>query len=852
MKRAIPLLILIGSLAILLLSSSFVIESSPISSSISSQQNIRSINEKNKNLLSDALLQLRNLEFSTDHDSYSSKAELASLAFTGFIQNLGQLSDDSIYYYYRGKNLAMSFGSSIIKFTTLSDPGAAPIHFSLHFPGSNVVLPEARKKMDHMTNYLYGDFQLTNVPSYTEIWYYNLYPGTDLRYYMSPQGMKYDFIVHPGADPSHISLQVSESMILSIEDQAVSFQSCTKPGQVLQDTSLQVYQADGSNIPSKFISKKLHANTYGFQVASYDPNQILIIDPLWLAFSSFLGGNDTDVSYCLATDSMENFYLAGYTRSNDTSFPIHPPMSVYDNSHNGESDIFVAKFNYNCKIIFTTFIGGSESDIARGIGVDDAENVYVTGYTGSNNFPVINAFDSTYNGGTDTFVLKLTPFGTTLLFSTFLGGSDGEDAWGIAVDINGSSYITGFTKSNYYPVSIGCYQNIRSGDYDSFVTKLDTNGGLVFSTFLGGSSIELGIGIAVDTSGNSYVTGQTASGDFPTFNAYDSTYSGVEDVYITKLNAAGTDLVFSTFFGGSDWEYSRDLELDAAGNIYIIGTTISSDFPMENAFNSTYGGQLDAFVSKFNATCTGLIFSTYFGGSGQEYGLNMDVDVHGNSYITGFTNSTNLPLQDAYQNTYGGGINDAYAAELNATGNGLVFSSYFGGNDSEWGSDIKLDDNENIYLIGRTRSSNFPLTANAFQRFYRGEEDAYMMKFTIDIIAPLISLVSPINGSTHLSGTLISLNFTDDKSGIHHALYNWDGASNTTLTPLHNITLPVGDGQHILHVYANDSSGNWASAIYVFTSDDTLKSSDFFTAEIFLLASACLLVFVWRKRKKHA
>ncbi|MFX1532605.1 MAG: SBBP repeat-containing protein, partial [Promethearchaeota archaeon] len=765
-------------------------------------------------------------------DTFMGETKEIHLPFSGFIQNLGQLRDDSILFYYSTNGLSVGFGPSTVVFAYRSQEDLEPVNFFLKFPGAQTVVPIGREKKNHYVNYFYSDFQVTNVPTWDEVWYEGLYPGIDLRYYMSSQGLKYDFVVHPGVDPTQIAIQVSESMKLSIEEQEVTIQPSTQPeGLYLQDTSLKVYQEDETTISARFYRKLTPTNCYGFRIGRFDSTQTLIIDPLVLAFSTFLGGNNLDAGFGIATDANGNSYVTGWTES--TNFPT-TTGALNETYNGGNTDVFVTKINATGnELIFSTYVGGSDEDHGHGIAVDTAGSTYVTGTTESSNFPMKNAYNDTYGGSKDVFVLKLNAAGNDIDFSTYLGGNYGDSVGResakagsdmIAIDVDGNCYITGYTQSSNFPTTPNAYNTTLGGNFDAFVTKLNVTGGLNFSTFLGGSDQELGLGIAVDTSGNSYITGYTLSTDFPTKNAYQSTHAGgLEDVFVTKLNATGNGLNFSTYLGGfgavsftGDRGYA--IAVDSTGNSYVTGVTGANDFPRFNAYQNSKSGGTDAFITKFNATGNGLNFSTFLGGSNDEAAEGIELDTEGNSYVTGYTLSNDFPMQNAYNSTYGGN-NDVFITKLNATGNGLNFSTYLGGSADDKGLGIAIDSSGNSYITGITNSSNFPML-NGYNETYGGNDDGFVAKLWMDNIAPSINLVSPGNNSIKPSNTLIDLNIADENSGISQVLYNWDGNPNGTLTDPYDVFLPTGDGQHILRVYANDSTNNWAGATFVFTTDD--------------------------------
>ncbi|MFX0060802.1 MAG: SBBP repeat-containing protein [Candidatus Hermodarchaeota archaeon] len=783
---------------------------------------LNNIEKKNINSLSSVFSELGVENISLEDLQRRSNTKNAQLPFSGFIKNLGQLSDSSIRYYYSWNGLSVGFSLSKVSFISSSYNGVPPVHFTFNFPDSHPVTPVGHSKTSHLINYFYGDWQLTNIPTYEEIWYFDLYPGIDLRYYMSSAGLKYEFVVHSGADPSQITVQVSESLTLSVSDQTVSMLSCKQAeNRQFQDTKLQVFQNDGEPIPARFISKNNYLNAYSFQIEAFDPTQTLIIDPLLLSFSTYLGGTGGDYGQAIVVDAMRNSYIAGFTDSNG-SFPL---KKAFDSTNNGHLDVFVTKLNATGNgLLFSTFVGGSGQDRGYAIALDAAGNSYVTGHTYSADFPTQNAYQSTFNGTVDAFVFKLNATGNGLDFSTYLGGSNYDEGQGIRVDTNGNSYIAGRTLSNNFPTTPNAYNTTWGGNnfYDAFVTKLNATGdGLIFSTYLGGKFNDYGEDIAIDENGDCYIIGYTESSNFPLMNPLQPLWQGGWDVFVTKLNATGNGLNYSTYLGGNGNEWGYGIAVDSLKCAYVTGYTQSSNFLMiAPGYNTTYSGNGDAFVVKLDFTGAAELFSTFLGGTIDEYAYEITLDAAGNSYIIGQTKSPDFPMQNAYNSTFEGNTYDTFVTELNVTGTGLVFSTYLGGKGDEYGRGIALDAYENIYVTGYTLSSNFPMQ-NAYNSTYGGL-DAYVSKFTMnDMHPPSIILNNPANNTIAQSGALIDLNVIEINSSVSHVFYSWDSATNMSLGPSYDLLLPTGDGQHVLRVYANDSADNWAAAIFVFTTDDT-------------------------------
>jgi hypothetical protein len=429
-------------------------------------------------------------------------------------------------------------------------------------------------------------------------------------------------------------------------------------------------------------------------------------------------------------------------------------------------------------IAYSTYLGGSMDDTGNAIAVDGAGNVYVTGDTTSTNFPTVSPMQPTYGGGTsNVFVAKLDPRGTTLLYSTYLGGEGFDRGNGIAVDPTGSVYITGKSNSRKFPITAGAFEDtFRGPEYDGFVTKISPAGDrLSYSTYLGGDDNDAAIAIAVDSSGNAYVTGGTKAHDFPvTRSAYQGANNGGTNAFITELNATGTDVLYSTFLGGSFTDRGDAIAVDSSGLVYVAGHTDSDDFPTKDALQAVYGGGLDdAFVAKLNPQDSGddsLVYSTYLGGSGSEKGLGIAVDGAGNVYLAGETSSSDFPVVNALQPRYGGGTSNAFVAKINSAGTALLFATYLGGGGDDRASGLALDGDGNIYLTGSTSSADFP-TVNAIQPAHGGGSDAF--------VTELVSDGSALVYSTYLGG---SGNENPYMNGVNSGALAVDAAGNVTVT----------------------------------------------------------------------
>jgi hypothetical protein len=407
----------------------------------------------------------------------------------------------------------------------------------------------------------------------------------------------------------------------------------------------------------------------------------------------------------------------------------------------GAPDAFVTKLNpTGSALVYSTYLGSPPQGTTGGssIAVDTAGNAYVTGQT-TGNFPTTpGAFQSTCGANGNAFVTKLSPTGSVLVYSTCLGGSGGgggDSGAGIAVDVAGDAYVTGHTTSADFPTTTGAFQPTFTSccnASDAFVTKLNPTGSaLVYSTHLGGNG---GSGITVDALGNAYVTG---SGSVPTTPGAFQTFGGT---FVTKLNPTGSTLVYSTRLGGNGVDTGRGIAVDFLDNAYVTGQTSSTNFPTTlGAFQTTKGGGFyDAFVTKFNPTGSALVYSTYLGGNGDDYGAGIAVDTAGNAHVTGYTSSSNFPTTAGAFQTIFGGSYDAFVTKLNPAGSALVYSTYLGGTGGDFGFGIALDTlpSPNAYVTGYTYSTNFPTTSGAFQTTSGGARDAFVAKLANIVLPP--------------------------------------------------------------------------------------------------------------------
>lgn len=588
---------------------------------------------------------------------------------------------------------------------------------------------EGEDRQRYKCNYFLGSKSHTNVPNFSKIVYVNVWQGVDVTYYGESSQLKYDVIVRPGTDPAQIRFGYEGAEKIKVNDNG-SLIIKTSLGDITEQTPYVYQIVDGrqKEIPSHFQLER--TSEVSFSVGEYDRTRELIIDPL---YSTYLGGTGNEIGAAIAVDKEGCAYITGYTSSKD--FPV--TTGSYQTTFSGSFDVFVAKLNPSGdSLVYSTFLGGASDNEGYGIAVDVSGNSYVTGNTNSVNFPTTsNAYQLINMGGYDAFVTVLNSSGDSLIYSSYLGGLSSDFGTAITVDRDGDAYITGQTSSANFPTTSGAYQTTNKAG-DAFVSKIDIHSSrLVFSTMLGGVADDRAFGVAVDGVKNVYVTGQTKSIDYPTtIGTYQTISKGGADVFVTKLNSSGDTLLYSTYLSGTADERSNGIAVDTFGNAYVVGQTLSTDFPTtKSAYQTVNNGKNDAFVTKLSAKGDSLVFSTYIGGSNDDLGAGIATDAEGSAYITGVTYSADYPTTtDAFQAVQKNSI-DAFITKINVDGTGLLTSTYLGGSGSDHSSAIAVDSNNSIYLTGNTTSPDFPMTVGAYQTKNNGGIDVFISKFSFTV-----------------------------------------------------------------------------------------------------------------------
>jgi hypothetical protein len=594
----------------------------------------------------------------------------------------------------------------------------------------------------------------TNISVYDSVNLGEVYEGVELKLVAQGNNIEKFFSVRPDGDPDTIQMSLDGVCALRVNEDGL-LEAKTTRGAVFFTKPAAYQEIDGKRIEvaCKYVIrdceplsvKELRDEevdthdgygqrfTYGFTVASYDKTRELIIDPL-LA-STYIGGSAADYISSVTIDSEGNIYVAGGTLS--SNFPT--TTGAYDTLFNNRYDAFVLKLNSDLtKILASTYLGGASDDYGYPIIIDSDGNIYVAGTTRSSNFPATaGAYNTSLGGYVDTFVSKLNGDLTKLLASTYLGGAYYDYGNSLVIDTDKNIYVGGYTDSSDFPTTPSAYDTAYKNSYAIFLSKLNNDlTSLRASTYLGGTSDDRGYSIAIDRWGNICVTGKTSSSDFPTTaRVYNNTYNGFGgDAFVSKLNGALTRLLSSTYLGGSSGDEGTSLAVDFRGNVYVTGKTVSPDFPTTpNAYNTSFnGGRSDIFVSMFDWSLTNLITSTYLGGSAEDKGNSIALDPEGNVYVTGGTSSSDFPTTPgAYDTSYNNRC-DVFISRFNIGLSRLLSSTYLGGSADDEGSSIAIDSGGNIYVVGKTASSDFPVILGAYETSYGGfGGDAFISKLNI-------------------------------------------------------------------------------------------------------------------------
>ncbi len=610
----------------------------------------------------------------------------------------------------------------------------------------------------------------TNISTYDAVNLGEVYKGIELKLRAYGNNVEKLFCVKPGADPEQIKIRLS-----GLKDCGVQHSEITHP---------LVPSREGMNPKSETCGErgrtiqnpKLQINNAGELVAETGIGPVKFTKPI--AYQEIDGKKqEVAVEYLVAACEVRSIPLYQEGQGVCEALNTNPLPDIHNCSLT--YGFKVASYDKTKDLIIdpllaSTFLGGSDEEIGYSTALDSDGNIYVAGYTKSSNFPItIGAYDTSVYGGSDAFVSKLNGDLTSLIASTFLGGSSEDGCNSLAIDSNGNVYVTGYTYSTDFPTTTGAYDTSYNGGYnDTFILKL--NGDLInlhASTYLGGSSYDYAHSIIINSSGNIYISGYTYSSNFPTtIGAYDTSHSINEpDVFVSKLSSNLTSLLASTYLSGSSGGFGFSMVTDSSGNIYVTGQAFSSGFPTTTGAYDTSYNYDDAFVSKLSSDLTSLLASTYLGGSSGESSRSIVLDSDGNVYVTGYTDSSDFPITaGSYDTSYNGG-DDVFISKLNKDLTSLLASTYLGGSSEDQSCYIAIDTDGNIYTTGLTWSSNFPTTTGAYDNSYK---NIFVSKLNVGLTIILASTyfggtdgdytesitISP-SGNVYVTGLTSSSNF---------------------------------------------------------------------------------------------
>ena len=638
------------------------------------------------------------------------------------------------------------------------------------------------------SNYLIGNDHSrwrTGIPHFSRVRYSDVYPGIDLIYYGNQRHLEYDFVISPKGNPDKIGIHLPDAEDLRINARGdLEFRVHSSDLRLLKPVAYQTIHGARKEVSAEYVL--LSRNRVHLRTSGYDHHYPLIIDPV-VNYATYLGGNADEVAYAVATDSNGDVYTAGYTSS--ANFPASSGVvqTVYGGSLSNAfvakfspagALVYATYLGGNgADIAYGIAVDASRNAYITG------------STSSSNFPTTAGSFSTSLSGNANAFVATLNAAGTALVYSTYLGGSGTDIAYCIALDSTNEATIAGSTTSPNFPFTGGSFSTSNAGgDSDAFVTRLSSSGAaLVYSTYIGGSGADLAYGIAVDPQGAAYVTGYTNSADFPTTAGVAQTaLAGDYDAFVTAVNSTGNALVYSTLLGGTGDDYGVGIALDSQKNAFITGATSSADYPVTTGvLQGTSAGGYDILLTRLSTSGT-IVDSTLLGGSGDDFGLAIAVDSNGNAHITGDTASVDFPIStDALQSTTSGAFN-IYDAVIGATGTTLISSTYLGGGGFETGYGIAIDPSNNDWVAGYTVSTDYPVTAaNAFQSSLTGGSDALLIQFQpcqFSLGAPNISEASVAgSGNVSLTASPSGCHWTASSDSVWLTLPSSSGIGSATV-----------------------------------------------------------------------
>ncbi len=703
-----------------------------------------------------------------------------------FEANQGQ-TDARVQFVSRGPGytLFLTGGDAVLRLRGTSREAGSSAVVSMQLRGAGQARGAGESPLPGTSNYLKGNdpsLWRVDVPTYQRVRYDDVYDGIDLVYYGSQEQLEYDFIVAPGADPDRIALGFDGQREAYLDPQG----DLVVPA-ATGDVRLRkpvVYQDGGGGREIVAGHYVMRAAGVGFEIGAYDRSRPLVIDPI-LSFSTYIGGSLLDFGHDIAVGPNGSVYVAG--EADSTDFPLVNPLPTAPPPPGpARYDAFVTRINAAAGVIeYSTYIGGNSIDVASSIEVGPAGDIYVAGTTSSTNFPLQHPLQP-YGGGSfvggDAFVLKLTPAGNALVYSTYVGGSGDEYGRALAIDGSGNAYVVGSTWSSNFPIVNALQPGFGSTDpvlNDAFVFRINAAGtALDYSTYLGGSDDDAAWSVAVDGVGSVYVTGQTSSTNFPVLSPFQGAKApNGKDAFVAKLDPSGTTLVYSSYLGGSNPaapgglanDVAYAIAVDSSGRAWVAGyTNAGAQFPSVGPNFGPVGGPADGFVARVSANGSVLERSRRLGGSGHDDADAIAIDSAGRIYVAGATLSVDFPTVAPLQPSNLGDVGDAFVVRIDVDGGALDFATFLGGTRSEYVSGLDVDAAGNLWAVGTTLSEDFPLVApiRADTSFGEYAFSPFVFKITMGTPAPSIRVVRPdAPGQRVYTGTPFTIEWTADNAG---------------------------------------------------------------------------------------
>ncbi len=589
--------------------------------------------------------------------------------------------------------------------------------------------PEGRRPLPTRSHFFCGADPArwrSGVAGYACLWYPELYEGVDLALHDREGDFEYDLHLAPGANLDAVVVRVEGAVAPLQLDADGALVVATRLGPLRQPRPFAFAVTDVGPRPVACAFEILAPDRFRFRIAGDARSASLVIDPQ-LQYSTYLGGGSWDEVFAMV-EVDGDAVLAGRTFSVD-----FPTQNALQATLIGISDVFVARLPLTGgPLRYSTYLGGSADDEARGLIADASGAPVVVGAAGSPDFPLQNAFQTRHAGNLDAFVARLSPSGGALAYSTFLGGGGVDAAIGVVLDASGAAVVVGGTSSRDFPTQ-GAFQPNHGGGFDAFVARLPLTGApTTHATYLGGSLDDSAVGVGLDASGAAIVAGFTASADFPLRSAFQPVHGGAYDAFVARFPSASGPPSYSTYLGGVADDLAYDIAVDANGDAVVAGLTRSADFPSRNALQPSLRGLADAFVACLPPTGAPPRLSTYLGGTSTDGALTLALDARGDAVVVGWTYSADFPVRDAFQPAHGG-FADVFVTRVPLAGGPPSYSTYLGGRGLDKPYTVAIDAGGAALVVGLTDSTDFPLR-NPVQATVRGLYDVFVTR--LDLLPP--------------------------------------------------------------------------------------------------------------------